>query len=193
MVQLNFITPQFAGQSYELLEGRTTVGRNPDCDLVLEHGSISSIHCEILVHGPEVLLRDRHSKNGTWVEKARIDGQGQLKHGQTVRFGSVEAVLSLPELAPRSSSTISAVHLHWQHLRQRVSSSTSSRKAILSPNRNSDCTRTSFAKPSQAQPERNLGREPKPPEAVAMEPASSYWVAITVIGSLLLALLLFFR
>ncbi len=77
---------------------KTTVGRAGQNTLVIADGSVSGTHCEILVNGPAVIVRDLGSHNGTWVNGARlVNQQAQLKSGQTVRFGSVEARLDLGE------------------------------------------------------------------------------------------------
>src|SRR6266446_5537160 len=95
MAKLIFIDKNFAGRSYELMLEKTTVGRGDHNTLVIRDKSLSSSHCEILMHGPEIIVRDLGSSNGTFVNGARLNKQGQLKSGQTVRFGAVEARLEL--------------------------------------------------------------------------------------------------
>jgi predicted component of type VI protein secretion system len=104
MAKLIFIDSQFAGQVYQLVLEKTTIGRGDQNTLVIRDPSLSARHCEILFHGPEIIVRDLGSRNGTVVNGARLHhGQAQLRSGQTVRFGSVEARLEL-EVAPRSTS-----------------------------------------------------------------------------------------
>jgi pSer/pThr/pTyr-binding forkhead associated (FHA) protein len=77
---------------------RTTVGSAEGNVLRLHHDSISPRHCEILVFGAEVIVRDLGSKVGTVVNGERlINEQRQLKAGQIVQFGLVRARLELDE------------------------------------------------------------------------------------------------
>ncbi len=96
MPKLIFTSERFAGQVYELTLEKTTVGRGDLNTLALGDSSVSLAHCEILVHGPEVIVRDIGSANGTFVNGVRLNHQQcQMKSGQAVRFGSVEAHLDL--------------------------------------------------------------------------------------------------
>ena len=92
MAKLIFTDKNHAGRIYELTLEKTTVGRSDQNILVISDGSLSALHCEILVNGPEVIVRDLGSRNGTFVNGAKLQNhQAQLKSGQTVRFGAVEA------------------------------------------------------------------------------------------------------
>ena len=96
MPKLIFTGERFAGQVYELTLEKTTVGRGDHNTLALHDPSVSLAHCEILVHGPEVIVRDLGSANGTYVNGVCLrNRQGQVKSDQTVRFGSVQARLDL--------------------------------------------------------------------------------------------------
>lgn len=119
MAKLIFNGEHFAGQVYELTLEKTTVGRGDGNILVIHHPSVSLMHCEILVHGPEVIVRDLGSANGTFVNRVRHHHQQfQLKSGQVVRFGPVEARLELnPSDDDYVASDITAVHEHARVLR----------------------------------------------------------------------------
>ena len=80
----------------ELHDGTYSVGRGGDCRLIVPHNSVSTHHCEVLVHGTEVIVRDSGSKNGTFVNGVRVKGQMPVKSGQTIQFGIVPAELILP-------------------------------------------------------------------------------------------------
>jgi pSer/pThr/pTyr-binding forkhead associated (FHA) protein len=102
MAKLIFTDKNHVGQAYELILEKTTVGRDAQNTLVILDTSVSAVHCEILTNGSEIIVRDLGSRNGTFVNGAKlINQQSQLKSGQMVRFGSVEARL---ELGPPSSS-----------------------------------------------------------------------------------------
>jgi pSer/pThr/pTyr-binding forkhead associated (FHA) protein len=119
MTQLIFKTPEFSGQSASLPDGKTTVGRAPGNALIIEHDSVSADHCELLLYGREVIVRVRASANGTWVDGALINGQTSMRHGQVIRFGTVEARLEMPPPPPRDDQTeFTAIYTYKEVMRQ---------------------------------------------------------------------------
>ena len=112
MAKLIFTDKNHAGRVYELTLEKTTVGRSDQNILVIPDSSLSALHCEIHVNGPEVIVRDLGSRNGTYVNGLKlVNHQAQLKSGQTVRFGSVEARLELDHLpSDDTASEMTAVH-----------------------------------------------------------------------------------
>lgn len=96
MARLIFSGEKFGGQVYQFVVEKTAVGRGDHNDLTIRDNSVSLNHCEILVHGNEVIVRDLGSRNGTFVNKVQLrNQQRELKHGQVVGFGTVEARLEL--------------------------------------------------------------------------------------------------
>lgn len=77
-----------AVDSRELKWGVTTVGRGPDNGVVIDHPSISSCHCEFELAADSLIVRDRGSTNGTYVNGARIT-EARLEPGQKIRLGDV--------------------------------------------------------------------------------------------------------
>lgn len=54
------------GQRFELESDKTTIGRNPDCDIQLtEGGRVSRRHAQIVRRGEEFFVKDLGSRNGT--------------------------------------------------------------------------------------------------------------------------------
>jgi hypothetical protein len=76
----------------ELKLGANRVGRHPDNDFRIEHSTVSSVHCEIVLHNDGVLLRDLESTNGTFVNDEQVR-EIQLVPGQIVRLGDVELLV----------------------------------------------------------------------------------------------------
>src|SRR4051794_35895657 len=110
MAKLVFTDKNFSGRTYELVLEKTTVGRGDQNTLVIRDGSLSAMHCEILMHGSEIIIRDLDSRNGTFVDGVRLNKQSQAKSGQAVRFGSVEARLELePGQSENDTAEITAV------------------------------------------------------------------------------------
>ena len=72
-----------------LLDGPvTTLGRAPECDLVLEIDNVSRQHCTIHAREDGHLVRDGGSTNGTFVNDEEVDGERLLRAGDFVRLGS---------------------------------------------------------------------------------------------------------
>lgn len=66
------LVPLSDGPEIELKKDLTLVGRNPDCDIIIDHKSVSKIHCILVKTSGIVLLRDLGSTNGTRVNGQRV-------------------------------------------------------------------------------------------------------------------------
>lgn len=66
-----------------------TVGRDANCDLMLEHDSISRKHCQFTLDGEGALtVKDLDSMNGTYVNDRRVQ-KVVLMPGQVVQIGAL--------------------------------------------------------------------------------------------------------
>jgi pSer/pThr/pTyr-binding forkhead associated (FHA) protein len=61
------------GQTFQPADGRTLVGRSPECDIFLDDVTVSRQHAEIIREGDEFTIRDLGSLNGTYVNRRRIE------------------------------------------------------------------------------------------------------------------------
>jgi pSer/pThr/pTyr-binding forkhead associated (FHA) protein len=100
MAKLVVLSEGLAGTIHELKADSTTVGRVDDNAFQLPEASVSSHHCEILLRGSDVVIKDLNSTNGTFISGQQITGEGVLKPGQILRLGQVE--LRLDTGAPGS-------------------------------------------------------------------------------------------
>jgi DNA-binding winged helix-turn-helix (wHTH) protein len=73
-------------------EGETLVGRGPECALRLVSPQVSRVHARLSRSAGRVLLEDRGSRNGTWVNGTRIGGPVALSDGDELTFGSYRVV-----------------------------------------------------------------------------------------------------
>lgn len=71
------------------LPARCLIGRAPGCDLVLSERTVSAQHAVVQWSGTEWELRDLGSRNGTYLNDARLEpgGTGPLALGARLRFG----------------------------------------------------------------------------------------------------------
>jgi len=79
----------------EVTGGRFTIGKRPSSDLVLEDALISRDHCEIVGEGHgKHFLRDRRSRNGTFVDGQRVEADVLLRDGMVITVGSVSMIFT---------------------------------------------------------------------------------------------------
>lgn len=107
MAKLVILTQGLTGRSHELNVDRTTVGRVEDNMFQIAEPSVSSHHCEILMQGGEVLIRDLNSTNGTFINGNKIT-ESVLKPGQTLRLGNVELKLEAEGAAAAPAAATAA-------------------------------------------------------------------------------------
>ncbi len=66
------LMPLDGGQAVDLAKEMILIGRQEDCDLRLDHKSVSKMHCVLVKTDGLVLLRDLGSTNGTRVNGTRV-------------------------------------------------------------------------------------------------------------------------
>jgi hypothetical protein len=75
-----------AGQSFQPGEGRTLIGRSPECAVFLDDVTVSRRHAELLREGDTFTIRDLGSLNGTYVNRKRIES-ATLEDDDEVQIG----------------------------------------------------------------------------------------------------------
>jgi pSer/pThr/pTyr-binding forkhead associated (FHA) protein len=86
--------------NYRLEKSNYILGRHSSCDILILDKFVSLYHCTLVLMPPDmenpkpyymvfdgVILENRPSKNGTWVNNKRIKNQ-KLSHQDTITFGS---------------------------------------------------------------------------------------------------------
>jgi hypothetical protein len=79
------------GNRFALSEHPISIGRRPECNIVLADPNVSRNHAEVRPHGDSFLLIDLGSTNGTKVNGMRID-QHILRDGDEISFGNTHMV-----------------------------------------------------------------------------------------------------
>src|SRR5216684_3436071 len=101
MAKLVVLSAGMTGRTHELKVDKTTIGRVEDNTFQIAEPSVSSHHCEVLLRGPEVVVRDLNSTNGTFINGEKVT-ETVLKPGQVLRLGQIEMRLETdaPPAAP---------------------------------------------------------------------------------------------
>jgi Zn-dependent protease with chaperone function len=76
--------------SYTLRRLSTRIGRNSDNDIVIEGDRVSRYHAEIVREGDQIMVVDKQSRNGVWLNGARIKGPATINSGDAIRIGRQE-------------------------------------------------------------------------------------------------------
>jgi GAF domain-containing protein len=86
------------GESYEVKEGTTLLGRGPDNDLQIIEQSVSRKHARILLSAEHLFIEDLGSQNGTQLNGHLISSyyQVEVKEGDFISLGSVLLSLGKP-------------------------------------------------------------------------------------------------
>jgi hypothetical protein len=75
-----------AGQPFQPGEGKTLIGRSPECDIFLDDVTVSRRHAEIAREDDEFTIKDLGSLNGTYVNRKRIES-ASLQDDDEVQIG----------------------------------------------------------------------------------------------------------
>jgi FHA domain-containing protein len=62
-----------AGQTFQPHEGKTLIGRSPECEIFLDDVTVSRQHAELERQDDTCTIRDLGSLNGTYVNRRRIE------------------------------------------------------------------------------------------------------------------------
>jgi pSer/pThr/pTyr-binding forkhead associated (FHA) protein len=157
MPRLILISPEFADQTCELPDGTFTLGRSPQNHIIVRDESVSAQHCELLVYGREVIVHERGSRNGTFINGVRVKIQRGVNHGQLLRFGRVEARLEIETPENDDATSITAMD-HYRSMMpglMQPAAHLSSLPIIFTPVKAGDAcaaTVTDVAPPPLAQP-----------------------------------------
>jgi pSer/pThr/pTyr-binding forkhead associated (FHA) protein len=76
------LVPLTGGAPIEVGKDMTLVGRGEECDVRLEHKSVSKMHCVIVKTDGLLLIRDLGSTNGTRVNGTRVRRAALLPNDQ---------------------------------------------------------------------------------------------------------------
>jgi len=77
--------------------GTNRVGRGAHNDVSIDHATVSAVHCELILGGESLVVRDLGSTNGTFLDGQQVK-QAEIHSGQALRIGSVDFVVEVSEV-----------------------------------------------------------------------------------------------
>jgi len=115
MARLVIKTEGFGNRILELHLGNNRVGRDDDCEFVIDHPTVSTLHCELHLTADGIYVHDCDSTNGTFVNEDPVM-EAWLDPGQTLKLGDVEllvesttATIAIPKIEQATAKTPPAV------------------------------------------------------------------------------------
>jgi pSer/pThr/pTyr-binding forkhead associated (FHA) protein len=78
-----------------LTKERTTIGRRPYNDVVIENLTVSGEHAVLVMNGDQVTVEDLHSTNGTYIDGKAVKKQ-VLRHGDVMDMGKYKVKFEAP-------------------------------------------------------------------------------------------------
>lgn len=76
-----------------LIEDEMVIGRENDCDLVIDDRQVSRRHARVFQTPQGVFLEDLNSKNGSYVNHKRIEGKVQISEGDVIQIALIQEFL----------------------------------------------------------------------------------------------------
>ena len=74
------------GGASELEDAQVILGRNRDCQVVIDYPAVSREHAHILLIQGKYYIEDRESRNGTFVNNQQIAGRTLLKNNDRIKI-----------------------------------------------------------------------------------------------------------
>lgn len=90
---------QYGGdQKYHLESGRMCqIGRSLSNEVVVQDAEVSRHHASVEVRGNDYVLSDAGSRNGTYLNGAKINSPTKLKHGDRIEVGNTAVHFHRPD------------------------------------------------------------------------------------------------
>jgi len=82
-------------KAFSLPSNITVIGRRHDCDLCIPLMPVSRRHCQLNLNKEALKIRDLDSRNGTYLNGERINGEATVKAGDYVKIGSLTFLLQI--------------------------------------------------------------------------------------------------
>ncbi len=122
-IRLKVLKGSNAGKEVKIPTPECVIGRSSECHLRPKSDAISRRHCAIVVEDGSVKLRDFGSKNGTYLNDHRVEGDSALKSGDKLQIGPLSFEVMIDhslggEKKPKVSSIKEAVERTTENVRE---------------------------------------------------------------------------
>ncbi len=89
----------------DLVHEETKIGKGPLNDIILADASVSNTHARINFTGSEYTISDLGSRNGTYLNDARLTEPRPLRHGDLIKMGHCTITFRLKEAGDTQSTS----------------------------------------------------------------------------------------
>ncbi len=96
-------------ERFELNGDEVSIGRHPDCNIVVDAGAVSRFHAKVAREGGHFVVYDLGSRNGTFLNGELLTSGHVLREGDRIRISDIELVFhteAVPEFASGQSSEL---------------------------------------------------------------------------------------
>ena len=100
---------RFHLQEVDLTGDEIVVGRGSLCHVTIDDPMLSRQHVRIDLSGPEPVVEDMRSRNGTQLNERPLNGRATLRDGDRIRIGTQELVFLVPGAAKKNFRTTSGL------------------------------------------------------------------------------------
>lgn len=83
--------------THQLGEGRHTLGKSADADIVLMDSFVSRYHADLFVTKSGIYIIDMESTNGIFFEDKKINKSMKIEDGQSFNIGQLKLTTKLPQ------------------------------------------------------------------------------------------------
>jgi len=100
MAKITIVQGEGLGREFAVKPGESTVGRSPECDIVLDVAAVSRHHATLVQQADRYFVRDNGSRNGTFVNGERVVGQRELQTGDALTICDIQFQFEAGPRAP---------------------------------------------------------------------------------------------
>lgn len=94
-IELTVSTPGEADRLFHFSQSNIAIGRDPDCDCVLAHGTVSARHARLSFHHSQWWVDDLLSTNGTLLNNEPLHIPTVIANGDTIKCGQITLTIAL--------------------------------------------------------------------------------------------------
>jgi pSer/pThr/pTyr-binding forkhead associated (FHA) protein len=82
-------SPDAEDQTFEVIQNDVAIGRDPDCECVLSHGTVSARHARLAYHHGQWWVDDLQSTNGTKLNDEPLQMPTVVVNGDKIKCGQI--------------------------------------------------------------------------------------------------------